>query len=150
MAGAFSFLQQHGTVLMMTAWGLVVLAHVAYLGSFFRKRPAEPASVADTGSAGHGTRAVAAAVAPVRAYAPQDPDTQAARLFSIISDAAQSAERAISAHTQAARQLDSAEYQLRRLFDEFPLLASARRRKPLDVVPVTAHLAVSPAQALAA
>ena len=35
----------------------------------------------------------------------------------------------MSAHLAAAKHLDSAEYQLLKLFDEFPMLAASRERR---------------------
>ena len=75
-------------------------------------------------------------------------EAQVDRLFAILDGAGRSAERAISAHAQARQHLDSAEYQLLRLFDEFPMLAAARKQQPA-ARPI-AVAASSPPRALAA
>lgn len=51
---------------------------------------------------------------------------QIERLLDIVAQAAPKAERMREAHDTAARHLDSAEYLLQRLFEEFPMLAATR------------------------
>ena len=76
--------------------------------------------------------------------------TQIERLFCILETSGASVERAVSAHVAAARHLDSAEYQLLRLFDEFPMLAAGRSQARRVVNIAVVPLATPATQAMAA
>ena len=78
---------------------------------------------------------VAAAASPARKAAILDDRAQIDRLFGYVGDSVKSGERAIAAHGQAARHLDSAEYQLQHLFAEFPVITRATSTAPVCDLP---------------
>ena len=135
--------------LLALAWAGVVLLHIWALVRMMRRGTSRRIqAVRRPAPAKRATRAMVAAiraprVAPARSAIPARPMDGAAhinRLFAILDGAIKGSERAVAAHVAAARQLDSAEYQLVRLFDEFPILTAARARtaaavRTLDVRP---------------
>lgn len=74
--------------------------------------------------------------------------SQIERLFGLLEAGAASTERAAAAHLAAARHLDSAEYQLMRLLDEFPIL-STRHGQTRQAAPLS-PARPAPSRALAA
>ena len=141
--------------LLLLGWAVLVALHVYAIVQLMQRRRRREAAAADSQRPKtehqRGVLPVpsqpetASAVARGTAAA-----TQIERLFGILDTSAASVERAMSAHLAAAKHLDSAEYQLLKLFDEFPMLV-ANRNLPKR----TANLAVvtpvaQAAQAMAA
>lgn len=132
MAGALSLPLDLAWTLVLFAGVAAIALHGLALVRFLRRRRA-------------GDAPVQSALLP----ALQNDAHQSRRLFSLLDAAAVSAGRAIEAHKTASQHLDSAEYQLERLFDELPMLAAFRTSNTAP--PVSVLLIVpQPAQALAA
>lgn len=72
------------------------------------------------------------------------PQVQLDKLFAILDAASLSTERATRAHAAAAQTLDSAEYQLLRLFDEFPALKSTPTQPKLAPPRAAAQVRLHP------
>lgn len=75
-----------------------------------------------------------------------DENAQLERLFAIVARSVPSVDRMLQAQAAASRHLDSAEYQLERLFEEFPMLMAARAKSP---VRSPSRLRIAPASAAA-
>jgi hypothetical protein len=114
VSGILTLLAEHGETLRPLLWVAVISSLVF---GFLRLRQGLAM-----------TAAPRAVLAPTAAPSTLTPAIQIERLFAFVDDATRSAERAMVAHAAAARHLDSAEYQLLRLFEEFPVLAAARRQ----------------------
>ena len=127
--------------LLVLGWVSIVLLHVYALTRMWRGGITVAASNAVLAPA----TAQSTAVIPVA----MDDATQLHRLFAILDHAGNAAERAMTSHAGATKQLDSAEYQLLRLFDEFPMLTAARTRIA-RVASVHALIAPQQTRALAA
>ena len=125
MAGALSLSNDATGSVLVLAWAGVVLLLLALLGRMMRARwiLSKPITAAVPASG--------VAVSTARGGA-----TQIDRLLTILDGAIKSGDRAITAHARAARQLDSAEYQLLRLFVEFPVLSAVSTRNAVVVRPI--------------
>ena len=127
--------------LLVLGWVSIVLLHVYALARMWR----------GGGTVAAGKISAAPAVARSTPAMPvvMDDATQLRRLYAILDDAGNAAERAMTSHVGATKHLDSAEYQLLRLFDEFPMLTAARTRIA-QVTNVHALIAPQQTRALAA
>ena len=153
MAGALAFLQDYGGTLLVAGWAVVVLLLAALLVGMIRRRGSGSRATNRSPALTHETAPINAtrlATLPEPTSSLPQVSMQAQRMFAILDDAALSAERAISAHAAAAKHLDSAEYQLQRLFDEFPMLDVSRARQPHAPPVSPSSAAPVPARALAA
>ena len=146
VADLFAQFSGFAAELLLAGWMVLVALLVYATVRPMRRRRA-------TAKARRETDALTARSAPEWAGRAIPKDTSASqieRLFGILESRAASVERAMTAHDAAARHLDSAEYQLLRLFDEFPMLAAGRsqprRAANIAVVPP----ATPAAQAMAA
>jgi hypothetical protein len=138
VAGALSMIQDASGGLLVAGWIALIGAHVLALAHIVsrRKRAMRAARLAPA--------------APIPNLSSRlDTTVQVEKLFSVLDDAALSVERATQAHVAATKQLDSAEYLLQRLFDEFPMFGPARRQRP-QLAPPIDQTADQAQQALAA
>lgn len=114
VSSSLTLLAEHGEALQPWLWVAVIASLVFGFLSLRQGRVRTATS-----------QSVSAPIAEVTGLSPA---AQIERLFALIDGASQSTERAMAAHAAAAKHLDSAEYQLLRLFDEFPTLAAVRRQ----------------------
>jgi hypothetical protein len=137
VAGGLEFLQENGWTLLAVGWATVIGLLVTILVQLFRQRGMGTAL--EAAPAAGATLAVSKpSSSHVPAFSTLDGPTQIDRMFAILDQAAASADRAVCAHAAAAKQLDSAEYQLQRLFIEFPMLDASRSRQPqLPAIPAS-------------
>ena len=126
--------------LLVLGWVSIVLLHVYALARMWRGGITVAASDTVVAPTAQSTAAIPVAM---------DDATQLQRLFAILDHAGNAAERAMTSHVGATKHLDSAEYQLLRLFDEFPMLTAARTRIA-RVASVHALIAPQQTRALAA
>ncbi len=121
MADLFQTLSGLDPDLLVLGWLALIAMHVFAIVRLMRRRVAARARrEADALSVQSQTERAA------RATQKDTSRSQIERLFGILETSAASVERAMSAHRAAAKHLDSAEYQLLRLFDEFPILTASR------------------------
>lgn len=143
MADLFQTLSETNPDLLVLGWLALIALHIIALFGMTRRwaKARRQAGVLPARSLAE----------PASRTIPADTSaSQIQRLFGILETSTASVERAMSAHRAAARQLDSAEYQLLRLFDEFPMLAASRGAAKLKAsVAVVAPAAVT-AHAMAA
>ena len=151
MADLFQHLTNVQPELLVLGWVALLAAHVYGIIRLRRRRrdagnARRPSDVSSTQyQASLDQASLAARIMPR-----DNASAQIHRLFGILETSAASVERAMSAHRSAAKHLDSAEYQLLKLFDEFPMLAANRgASKVLTSVGVAAPVA-SASHALAA
>jgi hypothetical protein len=145
VADLFQTLSETNPDLLVLGWLALIALHIIALIGMTRRRAKAKARRQ-------------AGVLPARSLAEQasrtiPADTSASqiqRLFGILETSAASVERAMAAHRAAARQLDSAEYQLLRLFDEFPMLAASRGAAKLKASVAVVAPAAATAHAMAA
>jgi hypothetical protein len=146
VADLFKTLSELNPDLLVLGWLALIALHVfALIGMMRRRATAKARREADVLSAQLQAEPAS------RTISTDTSASQIQRLFGILETSAASVERAMSAHRAAARQLDSAEYQLLRLFDEFPMLAASRGAARLKAsVSIVAPATAVRAHALAA
>lgn len=128
MADALAFVQDNGGNLLIAGWVITVVLFAAALVRIIRGVKRATSTPINKELVDSGT-VLAAPIGAMRASTGNG--HQAERMFAILDEAATSADRAIRAHAAAGKQLDSAEYQLQRLFVEFPMLSAARSKSSL-------------------
>jgi endonuclease/exonuclease/phosphatase (EEP) superfamily protein YafD len=122
VADLLTLVSEHSAGLIVLGWIALVGLNVYALARVVGKRR----SAARAGRVSSTTQPQAATAVMTAGPPALTAPAQIERLFGILETGAASAERAMTAHVAAAKHLDSAEYQLQRLFVEFPILTANR------------------------